>query len=117
MRFSAPTGSRWPDARREVALPILEGIGLNITAWSYVQTLGVSLLGSPVSVPDPWLIVDALHQSLSDLKQASDRAVGTAPTGADAGPAAPEPPEPPEGARSAQDVRAAATAPAVTPKP
>jgi diacylglycerol O-acyltransferase len=25
--------------------PILEGIGLNITAWSYEQTLGVSLLG------------------------------------------------------------------------
>jgi hypothetical protein len=94
--------------------PILEGIGLNITAWSYAEALHVSVLGCPASVPDPWLITDALHQSLSDLKQASDRAVGTAPTGADAGPAAPEPPE---GARSAQDVRAAATAPAVSPEP
>ena len=50
--------------------PILEGIGLNITAWSYEQTLGVSLLGCPVSVPDPWLIVDALHAALEELGDA-----------------------------------------------
>ena len=50
--------------------PILEGIGLNITAWSYEQTLGVSVLGSPVSVPDPWLIVDALHAALEELGDA-----------------------------------------------
>ncbi len=50
--------------------PILEGIGLNITAWSYEQTLGVSLLGSPVSVPDPWLIADALHVALEELGDA-----------------------------------------------
>ena len=54
--------------------PILEGIGLNITAWSYEQALGVSLLGSPVSVPDPWLIVDALHAALEELGEA----IGTA---------------------------------------
>ena len=54
--------------------PILEGIGLNITAWSYEQALGVSLLGSPVSVPDPWLIVDALHAALEELGDA----IGTA---------------------------------------
>lgn len=50
--------------------PILEGIGLNITAWSYEQTLGVSVLGSPVSVPDPWPIVDALHIALAELRDA-----------------------------------------------
>ena len=50
--------------------PILEGIGLNITAWSYEQALGVSLLGSPVSVPDPWEIVDALHVALEELGEA-----------------------------------------------
>jgi hypothetical protein len=48
--------------------PILEGIGLNITAWSYENTLGVSLLGCPASVPDPWQIVDALHDSLDELR-------------------------------------------------
>jgi hypothetical protein len=50
--------------------PILEGIGLNITAWSYEDTLGVSVLGSPASVPDPWLIIDALHNSLDELRGA-----------------------------------------------
>ncbi len=48
--------------------PILEGIGLNITAWSYEDVLGVSVLGSPASVPDPWLIIDALHDSLDELR-------------------------------------------------
>lgn len=47
--------------------PILEGIGLNVTAWSYVDALGVSVLGCPVSLPDPWLVVDALHRSLNEL--------------------------------------------------
>jgi WS/DGAT/MGAT family acyltransferase len=61
--------------------PILEGIGLNITAWSYAGALHVSVLGCPTSVPDPWLITDAFHDSLAELKQASDRAIGTVPTG------------------------------------
>jgi hypothetical protein len=50
--------------------PILEGIGLNITAWSYEHRLGVSLLGSPASIPDPWLLVDALHAALDELRSA-----------------------------------------------
>jgi diacylglycerol O-acyltransferase len=50
--------------------PILEGIGLNITAWSYVDSLGVSLLGCPESVPDPWSIIEALHDSLAELGEA-----------------------------------------------
>jgi diacylglycerol O-acyltransferase len=61
--------------------PILEGIGLNITAWSYADALHVSVLGCPTSVPDPWLIADALHDSLAEIKHASDRAIGTLPTG------------------------------------
>ncbi len=48
--------------------PILEGIGLNITAWSYEEKLGVSVLGCPASVPDPWEITDALHRSLDELR-------------------------------------------------
>jgi diacylglycerol O-acyltransferase len=59
--------------------PILEGIGLNITAWSYADALHVSVLGCPTSVPDPWLIAQALHSSLSDIKRASDSAVGPVP--------------------------------------
>ena len=36
--------------------PILEGIGLNITAWSYVDTMYVSVLGCSASLPDPWTL-------------------------------------------------------------
>ncbi|HEY5025209.1 MAG TPA: wax ester/triacylglycerol synthase family O-acyltransferase [Acidimicrobiales bacterium] len=57
--------------------PILEGIGLNITAWSYNDALHVSVLGSPTSVPDPWLIAAALHSALADLKRASDVAAAS----------------------------------------
>jgi diacylglycerol O-acyltransferase len=56
--------------------PILEGIGLNITAWSYVDAMYVSVLGSPSTVPDPWPLADALAGSLSELKAASGRAPG-----------------------------------------
>ena len=59
--------------------PILEGIGLNITAWSYADALHVSVLGCPTSVPDPWLIAGALHGSMAELRQASDCAVGSEP--------------------------------------
>lgn len=51
--------------------PILEGIGLNLTAWSYVDDLAVSALGCPASLPDPWRIVDALHEALAELVAAS----------------------------------------------
>ncbi len=53
--------------------PILEGIGLNITAWSYEGALGVSLLACPTSVPDPWPIIDALSESLDELRTAIDQ--------------------------------------------
>ena len=59
--------------------PILEGIGLNITAWSYADALHVSVLGCPTSVPDPWLIAQALHGALADIKEASDTAAGSVP--------------------------------------
>ena len=53
--------------------PILEGIGLNITAWSYEDPLGVSLIGCPSSVPDPWALVDHLHGALDELSRRGRR--------------------------------------------
>ncbi len=50
--------------------PILEGIGLNITAWSYGGELGVSLLACPLSLTNPWAIIDALHEALDELRTA-----------------------------------------------
>ena len=47
--------------------PILEGIGLNITAWSYVDTMYVSLLGCPQSLPDPWVLAEDLKGALAEI--------------------------------------------------
>jgi len=49
--------------------PILEGIGLNITAWSYSDTLNVSVLGCPQSLPDPWLLTADLQDALAELHE------------------------------------------------
>jgi diacylglycerol O-acyltransferase len=51
--------------------PILEGIGLNLTAWSYVDHLHVSALGCSASLPDPWPLVDGLQEALAELRAAS----------------------------------------------
>jgi len=50
--------------------PILEGIGLNITAWSYVDRLYVSVLGCQASLPDPWALIDDMHHALGELQAA-----------------------------------------------
>ncbi len=57
--------------------PILEGIGLNITAWSYVDALHVSVLGCPASLPDPWPLVESLQVALDELLAASAAATPT----------------------------------------
>ena len=44
--------------------PILEGIGLNITAWSYVDTMYISVLGCSASLSDPWLLSADLSDEL-----------------------------------------------------
>ena len=55
--------------------PILEGIGLNLTAWSYDGVLRVSALGCPESLPDAGVIVARLEEALAELDAAtrSDR--------------------------------------------
>jgi diacylglycerol O-acyltransferase / wax synthase len=67
-------GPRQPLALADAAVtalysvgPILEGIGLNITAWSYVDHLYVSTLGCPTSLPDPWALIDDLHDACEEL--------------------------------------------------
>ncbi|MDE3085656.1 MAG: wax ester/triacylglycerol synthase family O-acyltransferase, partial [Acidobacteriota bacterium] len=57
--------------------PILEGIGVNVTAWSYAGRLFVSVLGSPESLPDPWPLADALPAALEELvRRARQRVAG-----------------------------------------
>lgn len=47
--------------------PILEGVGLNLTAWSYAGGLHIAALGCPRSLPDPWALVDRLPDALAEL--------------------------------------------------
>lgn len=49
--------------------PILEGIGLNVTAWSYVDRLNVSLLSCPDLVADLPELTAQLRPALDELLQ------------------------------------------------
>lgn len=62
--------------------PILEGIGCNVTAWSYGANLHVSVLGCPRSLPDPWPLVEALGASLAELTAATLAPGAAAPAAA-----------------------------------
>ena len=62
--------------------PILEGIGLNLTAWSYDGVLRVSVLGCPESLPDAGVLVARLEEALVELDAATNW-TGSAPSPAD----------------------------------
>jgi WS/DGAT/MGAT family acyltransferase len=49
--------------------PVIEGVGLNITGWSYCGTLAVALIADAAAIPDPHQITEALPPALSDLKR------------------------------------------------
>jgi WS/DGAT/MGAT family acyltransferase len=51
--------------------PAVEGIGLNITAWSYCGELAFALIADADAIPDPHIITDALRPALDDLKHAA----------------------------------------------
>jgi hypothetical protein len=51
--------------------PILEGIGLNITAWSFRDNLSFSILSCYRAVPDPTEIKQGLIDALMAMKQAT----------------------------------------------
>ncbi len=52
--------------------PILEGIGLNITVWSYAQRMYVSALSCPDTMPDLHEVTDAIPHALADLLATTD---------------------------------------------
>ncbi len=47
--------------------PILPGIGLNMTAWSYDGQVGVAVLADGVAVPNAQLIIERLQPALDEL--------------------------------------------------
>jgi diacylglycerol O-acyltransferase len=47
--------------------PILEGIGLNVTVWSYVDSMNFGVVSCPEFAPDLWELTDALGDELATL--------------------------------------------------
>ena len=47
--------------------PVLEGIGLNITAWSYLDELSIGVLACRAMVPEPSRIALGMRDALDDL--------------------------------------------------
>jgi diacylglycerol O-acyltransferase len=52
--------------------PILQGIGLNVTVWSYLDRMNFSLLACPDLLPDLRGLADHLPGGLEDLLRASE---------------------------------------------
>jgi len=55
--------------------PILDGIGLNMTAWSYGEHLSLSALCDAASVTDLHALVEMLPESLDELERAVARKI------------------------------------------
>jgi hypothetical protein len=51
--------------------PVLEGMGLNITGWSYTDRMNIALLADRAMVPDLGPLVDGLSSSLEELHKAA----------------------------------------------
>jgi diacylglycerol O-acyltransferase / wax synthase len=59
--------------------PLVETVGLNVTAWSYVDRLNVGLLSCPDHLPDLEQVADGIRIALGELLQACAPAVGSRP--------------------------------------
>ena len=65
--------------------PVLEGMGLNITGWSYTDRMNIALLADRGMIPDLAPLVDALSDSLEELhKAAIERRAADSPDSSEA---------------------------------
>ncbi len=51
--------------------PVLEGIGVNITAWSYIDTMDVMVISCARAMPEPSRVTDAMSSVLADMHAAA----------------------------------------------
>ncbi|MFW2386981.1 MAG: WS/DGAT/MGAT family O-acyltransferase [Polyangiales bacterium] len=51
--------------------PAVEGIGLNITGWSYCGDIAFALIADAEAIPDPHFITESLRPALDDLMRAT----------------------------------------------
>ena len=54
--------------------PILEGIGLNVTVWSYIDQMNFAAIACRDLLPEVHKITDGIHDALDELLKAADRA-------------------------------------------
>lgn len=54
--------------------PILEGIGLNVTVWSYVDSMNFGVVSCPELAPDLWDLTDGLRDELAVLVKRAEAA-------------------------------------------
>jgi diacylglycerol O-acyltransferase len=54
--------------------PILDGIGLNITVWSYLDRMNFAAIACPEAVPDLHAVTDGLASALAELVTAAEAA-------------------------------------------
>lgn len=52
--------------------PAIEGVGLNVTGWSYCGRLTFAVIADAEAIPEPHAITDALAPALDDLKRATE---------------------------------------------
>jgi diacylglycerol O-acyltransferase len=74
--------------------PLWEGCGLNITIWSYVDQLNMSVLADREILPEPHLVTEAFCRAFDELRHAVGLP-GATPASADALPPAPVGPDSP----------------------
>ena len=55
--------------------PILEGIGLNVTVWSYVDSMNFGIVSCPEFAPDLWSLTDGIATELAALLKRAEAAV------------------------------------------
>jgi diacylglycerol O-acyltransferase / wax synthase len=51
--------------------PLISGSGLNITVWSYVDQLSISVLTDGATVNDPHEVTDAMIEDFRELRMAA----------------------------------------------
>jgi diacylglycerol O-acyltransferase len=56
--------------------PILEGVGLNVTSWSYAGQMNVGLLACRDAVPDLWDLAERIRVAFEELRKASAKPAG-----------------------------------------
>lgn len=59
--------------------PLVLGSGMNVTVWSYVDQLNVSVLTDDLTTDDPHEVTDAMVRSFTELREAAGMTGGLTP--------------------------------------